>query len=159
MQSGKLVVQLECKIRRNLIFPYTPGQETPQQGKGLHLHVLPDRKFMMFLVPGYAFAISISFVVPKLFTAIAFDAGGVASGPMTATFLLPLAQGACVAVGGNIVTDAFGVVAMVAMTPLITVQMMGLVAQLRTRKAQTAQPAAVLATVFADLPDDAIIEL
>ena len=105
------------------------------------------------------FAISISFVVPKLFTAIAFDAGGVASGPMTATFLLPLAQGACVAVGGNIVTDAFGVVAMVAMTPLITVQMMGLVAQLRTRKARTAQPAAVLATVFADLPDDAIIEL
>ena len=83
----------------------------------------------------------------------------VASGPMTATFLLPLAQGACVAVGGNIVTDAFGVVAMVAMTPLITVQMMGLVAQLRTRKARTAQPAAVLATVFADLPDDAIIEL
>ena len=61
--------------------------------------------------------IGISFVVPKLYTAIAFDAGGVASGPMTATFLLPLAQGACVAVGGNIVTDAFGVVAMVAMTP------------------------------------------
>ena len=77
------------------------------------------------------FAIGISFVVPKLFTAIAFDAGGVASGPMTATFLLPLAQGACVAVGGNIVTDAFGVVAMVAMTPLITVQLMGLVAQLQ----------------------------
>ena len=114
---------------------------------------------LWFLVPGYVFAISISFVVPKLFTAIAFDAGGVASGPMTATFLLPLAQGACVAVGGNIVTDAFGVVAMVAMTPLITVQMMGLVAQLRTRKAHVAQPAAVLATVFADLPDDAIIEL
>ena len=68
---------------------------------------------------------------PKLFTAIAFDAGGVASGPMTATFLLPLAQGACAAVGGNIVTDAFGVVAMVAMTPLITVQLMGLVAQLQ----------------------------
>ena len=117
------------------------------------------RQILWFLIPGYLFAISISFVVPKLFTAIAFDAGGVASGPMTATFLLPLAQGACVAVGGNIVTDAFGVVAMVAMTPLITVQMMGLVAQLRTRKERTAQPAAVLATVFADLPDDAIIEL
>ena len=121
--------------------------------------VLTGISILWFLVPGYVFAISISFVVPKLFTAIAFDAGGVASGPMTATFLLPLAQGACVAVGGNIVTDAFGVVAMVAMTPLITVQMMGLVAQLRTRKARTAQPAAVLATVFADLPDDAIIEL
>ena len=123
------------------------------------VRVLTGISILWFLVPGYAFAISISFVVPKLFTAIAFDAGGVASGPMTATFLLPLAQGACVAVGGNIVTDAFGVVAMVAMTPLITVQMMGLVAQLRTRKARTAQPAAVLATVFADLPDDAIIEL
>ena len=123
------------------------------------VRVLTGISILWFLVPGYVFAISISFVVPKLFTAIAFDAGGVASGPMTATFLLPLAQGACVAVGGNIVTDAFGVVAMVAMPPLITVQMMGLVAQLRTRKARTAQPAAVLATVFADLPDDAIIEL
>ena len=103
-------------------------------------------------------AIGISFVVPKLFTAIAFDAGGVASGPMTATFLLPLAQGACVAVGGNIVTDAFGVVAMVAMTPLITVQLMGLVAQLRTRKARRLQPAA-MGAAFAGLPDDDIIEL
>ena len=111
-----------------------------------------------FLVPGYVFAIGISFVVPKLFTAIAFDAGGVASGPMTATFLLPLAQGACVAVGGNIVTDAFGVVAMVAMTPLITVQLMGLVAQLRTRKARRLQPAA-MGAAFAGLPDDDIIEL
>ena len=123
------------------------------------VRVLTGISILWFLIPGYAVAIGISFVVPKLFTAIAFDAGGVASGPMTATFLLPLAQGACVAVGGNIVTDAFGVVAMVAMTPLITVQMMGLVAQLRTRKARTAQPAAMLATVFADLPDDAIIEL
>ena len=123
------------------------------------VRVLTGISILWFLIPGYAFAIGISFVVPKLYTAIAFDAGGVASGPMTATFLLPLAQGACVAVGGNIVTDAFGVVAMVAMTPLITVQMMGLVAQLRTHKARVAQPAAVLATVFADLPDDAIIEL
>ena len=108
---------------------------------------------------GYVFAISISFVVPKLFTAIAFDAGGVASGPMPATFLLPLAQGACVAVGGNIVTDAFGVVAMVAMTPLITVQLMGLIAELKTRKARKAQPAFALAAAYAELPDDAIIEL
>ena len=102
------------------------------------VRVLTGISILWFLIPGYAFAIGISFVVPKLYTAIAFDAGGVASGPMTATFLLPLAQGACVAVGGNIVTDAFGVVAMVAMTPLITVQMMGLVAQLRTRKARVA---------------------
>mgnify|MGYP001011158197 FL=1 len=123
------------------------------------VRVLTGISILWFLIPGYAVAIGISFVVPKLFTAIAFDAGGVASGPMTATFLLPLAQGACVAVGGNIVTDAFGVVAMVAMTPLITVQLMGLAAQLKTRKARPAQPAAVGAAAFADWPDDAIIEL
>ena len=122
------------------------------------VRVLTGVSILWFLVPGYVFAIGISFVVPKLFTAIAFDAGGVASGPMTATFLLPLAQGACVAVGGNIVTDAFGVVAMVAMTPLITVQLMGLVAQLRTRKARRLQPAA-MGAAFAGLPDDDIIEL
>ena len=124
------------------------------------VRVLTGISILWFLIPGYAFAIGIAFVVPKLFTAIAFDAGGVASGPMTATFLLPLAQGACVAVGGNIVTDAFGVVAMVAMTPLITVQMMGLVAQFRTGKRRTApaaQPVALAA--FADWPEDAIIEL
>ena len=123
------------------------------------VRVLTGISILWFLVPGYVFAIGISFVVPKLFTAIAFDAGGVASGPMTATFLLPLAQGACVAVGGNIVTDAFGVVAMVAMTPLITVQLMGLVAQIKTRKARQAQHAAAQAFAFAGLADDDIIEL
>ena len=122
------------------------------------VRVLTGISILWFLIPGYAVAIGISFVVPKLFTAIAFDAGGVASGPMTATFLLPLAQGACVAVGGNIVTDAFGVVAMVAMTPLITVQLMGLAAQLRSRRARSAQPAAPV-PAFAGLPDDDIIEL
>ena len=80
---------------------------------------------------------------------------------MTATFLLPLAQGACVAVGGNIVTDAFGVVAMVAMTPLITVQLMGLMAaaQAAAGPARHQPVPAVGALAFADLPDDAIIEL
>ena len=81
---------------------------------------------------------------------------------MTATFLLPLAQGACVAVGGNIVTDAFGVVAMVAMTPLITVQLMGLAAQLKTgrrRAARAAEPALAGVAAYADWPDDDIIEL
>ena len=123
------------------------------------VRVLTGISILWFLIPGYTFAIGISFVVPKLYTAIAFDAGGVASGPMTATFLLPLAQGACVAVGGNIVTDAFGVVAMVAMTPLITVQLMGLMAQLKQRRARQAQPVPAAALAFADLPDDAIIEL
>ena len=123
------------------------------------VRVLTGVSILWFLIPGYMFAIAISLIVPKLFTAIAFDAGGVASGPMTATFLLPLAQGACVAVGGNIVTDAFGVVAMVAMTPLITVQLMGLIAELKTRRARKAQPAFALAAAYAELPDDAIIEL
>ena len=123
------------------------------------VRVLTGISILWFLIPGYAFAIGISFVVPKLYTAIAFDAGGVASGPMTAAFLLPLAQGACVAVGGNIVTDAFGVVAMVAMTPLITVQLMGLTAQLKQRRARQEQPLPAAPPAFADLPDDAIIEL
>ena len=123
------------------------------------VRVLTGISILWFLIPGYAFAIGISFVVPKLYTAIAFDAGGVASGPMTAAFLLPLAQGACVAVGGKIVTDAFGVVAMVAMTPLITVQLMGLTAQLKQRRARQEQPLSAAPPAFADLPDDAIIEL
>lgn len=123
------------------------------------VRVLTGISILWFLIPGYAFAIAISFIVPKLFTAIAFDAGGVASGPMATTFLLPLAQGACVAVGGNIVTDAFGVVAMVAMTPLITVQMMGLIAEVKKRKARRLQPAFAGIAALADLPDDAIIEL
>ena len=84
---------------------------------------------MAVLVPGYLAAILFSFRTPAIFTSIAFDSGGVASGPMTATFLLPFAMGACTAVGGNVLMDAFGVVALVAMTPLITVQVMGLVAE------------------------------
>lgn len=98
------------------------------------IRVLTGISILWFLIPGYALALIISFFVPKIYTAIAFDSGGVASGPMTAAFLLPLAQGACTAVGGNMVTDAFGVVAMVAMTPLITIQVRGLAAKLMQRR-------------------------
>jgi len=91
------------------------------------IRALTGLPIMYFLVPGYLIAIVLSFVVPDIFTAIAFDSGGVASGPMTATFLLPFAMGICEAAGGNVITDAFGVVAMVAMTPLITIQITGLV--------------------------------
>ena len=119
------------------------------------LRVITGISILYFLVPGYLVALALSFFVPRTFTAIAFDSGGVASGPMTAAFLLPLAQGACTAVGGNMVTDAFGVVAMVAMTPLITIQVMGLAAKLmQRRKTETAAPAA-----FADMDENAIIEL
>ena len=95
------------------------------------IRVLTGISIMWFLIPGYAIALILTFFVSKIFTAIAFDSGGVASGPMTATFLLPFAMGACEAVGGNIITDAFGVVAMVAMTPLITIQVMGLVFRIK----------------------------
>ena len=98
------------------------------------VRVLTGISILWFLLPGYAVALGLTFFVPKIFTAIAFDSGGVASGPMTATFLLPFAQGACEAVGGNVVTDAFGVVAMVAMTPLITIQILGVVYQYQERK-------------------------
>ena len=98
------------------------------------IRVLTGISIMWFLIPGYFVALVLSFFVPKLFTAIAFDSGGVASGPMTATFLLPFAMGACVAIGGNLITDAFGIVAMVAMTPLITIQIMGMVFKLKERK-------------------------
>lgn len=89
---------------------------------------------MYILLPGYGIALLLSFFVPPVFTSIAFDSGGVASGPMTATFLLPLAMGLCSAVGGNVAVDAFGVVALVAMTPLITIQLLGLMFRIKTRK-------------------------
>lgn len=95
------------------------------------IRVLTGISVMWFLIPGYAVALILTFFVPKIFTAIAFDSGGVASGPMTATFLLPFAMGACQVSGGNIITDAFGVIAMVAMTPLITIQMMGMLFRLK----------------------------
>ena len=105
------------------------------------IRVLTGVSIFWFLVPGYLLAVGLSFFVPKMFTSIAFDSGGVASGPMTATFLLPFAMGACEALGGSIVTDAFGVVAMVAMTPLLTIQLLGLVYQwkLRARLAEEAE--------------------
>ena len=122
------------------------------------IRVLTGISILWFLIPGYALALIISFFVPKIYTAIAFDSGGVASGPMTAAFLLPLAQGACTAVGGNMVTDAFGVVAMVAMTPLITIQGLGLIYRLRTKHGAVAPAPAVSGDAFA-LDDLAIIDL
>jgi hypothetical protein len=89
---------------------------------------------MYFLIPGYLIAIVLTFFVPDIFTAIAFDSGGVASGAMTASFLLPLALGVCAAVGGNVAKQGFGVVAMVAMTPLITIQILGLVYKIKMAK-------------------------
>ena len=123
------------------------------------IRVLTGISAMYFLVPGYVLALGLSFFTPKIFTSIAFDSGGVASGPMTATFLLPFAMGACEAIGGpeRIVSDAFGVVAMVAMTPLITIQLLGVEYKFRTRKENEARER-VQAKIEAYTDDD-IIEL
>lgn len=95
------------------------------------LRILTGVPIMWFLIPGYAVALALTFFVPQIFTGIAFDSGGVASGPMTTTFLLPLAMGACEALGRNVMADAFGMVAMVAMMPLVTIQILGLVSKLK----------------------------
>ncbi len=100
------------------------------------VRVLTGVSILWFILPGYVIALCLSFFVPKIFTAIAFDSGGVASGPMTATFLLPFAMGACQQVGGNIVQDAFGIVAMVAMTPLIAIQVLGVVYRIKSGRSQ-----------------------
>ncbi len=123
------------------------------------VRVLTGISILWFLVPGYGIALIISFFVPRIYTAIAFDSGGVASGPMTAAFLLPLAQGACTALGGNLITDAFGVVAMVAMTPLITIQVMGLASRLAELQKKHSAVIHTPALTFELLDDDAIIEL
>lgn len=83
---------------------------------------------LYYLIPGYLISLGLSFFVPRMYTAIAFDSGGVASGPLTSSFILPLIIGSCVALGGStgdILNNAFGMVAMVAMTPLIMVQILG----------------------------------
>ena len=123
------------------------------------IRVLTGINILWFLVPGYFIALILTFFVPKLFTAIAFDSGGVASGPMTATFLLPLAMGACEALGGNIITDAFGIVAMVAMTPLITIQIMGLIFKLKDHKLHQEVASLADQTTLGAYGDMEIIEL
>lgn len=90
------------------------------------LRVITGISIMYFLIPGYIISLIISYFVPNIYTGIAFDSGGVASGPMTSTFMLPFALGACESIGGNAMTDAFGIVALIAMAPLITIQVLGL---------------------------------
>lgn len=97
--------------------------------------MLPALQLWHFLLPGFALAIILSFVVPDLFTGIAFDAGGVASGPMTATFILAFSQGVADTLPqANVLVDGFGIIAMVAMIPVVMIQILGLIFKLRTRK-------------------------
>lgn len=113
--------------------------------------VLAGISIQWIMIPGYLLALALSRFVPKIFVGIAFDSGGVASGPMTSTFLLPLSIGVCRALGGNLMTDAFGVVALVALTPLIAIQLMGLVYQFKiSRKHKNTEHTTVL-------PDDSDI--
>ncbi len=98
------------------------------------LRLMTGISIWWFLAPGYVVGLLLTIVTPKIFTAIAFDSGGVAAGTMTAAFLLPFAVGICDAVGGNIMTDAFGIVAMVAMMPLITIQIIGILYQWKLKR-------------------------
>jgi len=106
------------------------------------IRALTGISVLWFVGIGYALALLLSFVVPEIFTSIAFDSGGVASGAMTSTFLMPLALGATYAVGGNIMTDAFGVIAMVALLPPITVQILGLIYKIKLKLAEDETAAA-----------------
>lgn len=97
--------------------------------------VVPQIQLWHYLLPGYIISIVLSYLAPKLFVGIAFDSGGVASGPMTATFVLAFAQGAAhAASGADVLTDAFGMIALVAMTPIITLQILGLIVKIKSRK-------------------------
>ena len=86
-----------------------------------------------FLIPGYALALGLTRICPPLFTAVAFDSGGVASGPMSTTFVLSLTIGASAATGGDLAADAFGMVAMIAMAPLVTIQILGLLVKYKEK--------------------------
>ena len=118
------------------------------------VRVLTGLNIYWLLIPGYALALILSRMVPQVFVGIAFDSGGVASGPMTSTFLLPLAMGACTAVGGTVVTDAFGVVAMVAMAPLIAIQIMGLIYVRRSKQAEQATADLLADTTILDFEEE-----
>ena len=113
------------------------------------VRVLTGINIYWVIIPGYIIALVLSRFVPKVFVGIAFDSGGVASGPMTSTFLLPLAMGASTAIGGNVVTDAFGIVALVALAPLIAVQLMGVIYEHKSK---------TVPVLPGDLSDDIVVE-
>ena len=119
------------------------------------LRIILQIPILYILIPGYVIALVMSRLVPKIFVGIAFDSGGVASGPMTSTFLLPICIGTCQTMGGNVMTDAFGVVALVALTPLIAIQIMGL--RYRYKLHLIEKRKAVIASMLTD--GDEIIEI
>lgn len=100
------------------------------------IRVLTGIQILYFLLPGYLIALILAFVGDDVFTAVAFDSGGVASGTMASAFLVPFAIGVSEGVGGNVLSDAFGVIAMVAMAPIVAVQISGLIYKLKSKKLQ-----------------------
>ena len=102
------------------------------------IRIIYDFSIVYYVIPGYFISLALSLFVPPVYTAIAFDSGGVASGPMTSGFILPFATGVCVCLRGEaaVLRDAFGVVALVAMTPLITIQLLGFKAIVSERIAE-----------------------
>jgi hypothetical protein len=97
--------------------------------------IVPQVELWHYLLPGYLISITLAYIVPKLFVGMAFDAGGVASGPMTATFILAFAQGAAESIdGADVLVDGFGIIAMVAMTPIIALQILGLIFRIKSKK-------------------------
>jgi hypothetical protein len=96
---------------------------------------MPSVQLWHYILPGYIISLALTFIVPKLFVGIAFDAGGVATGPMTATFILAFTNGAADAYpGADLLIDGFGMIAMVALMPIITLQILGLIFKIKTRK-------------------------
>ena len=98
------------------------------------MRILTGIHILWILIPGYCVSLVLTFFVPKLFTGIAFDSGGVASGAMASTFVLPFAIGAAISSGANVFTQAFGCIAFIALAPLITVQLSGLVYAKKSKK-------------------------
>lgn len=98
------------------------------------LRIITGISIMYILTPGYIIALALCFFVPKIFVGIAFDSGGVASGTMMSGFVLPLAIGACTELGGDVMTDAFGCVAFVAMAPIIAIQIFGLLYNIKSKR-------------------------
>lgn len=98
------------------------------------IRILTGISIMYILIPGYVIALGLSFFVPKMFVGIAFDSGGVASGTMMSAFVLPLCIGACNHLGGNVMTDAFGCVAFVAMAPIISIELLGFIYHIKSKR-------------------------
>jgi hypothetical protein len=115
------------------------------------LRVITGLEIQYIIIPGYLIALIMSKFVPKIFVGIAFDSGGVASGPMTSTFLLPLCIGACEGLGGDVMVEAFGVIALVALTPLIAIQLMGVQYKIKLMKLRNnVEPENIIPEVGAD---------